>query len=191
MTAVPGMSEPDVADSVLVAAVAKGNLEALGQLFERHEPVLRRYLGRLGIAPPDADDLLQATFLEIVRASARFDPLGDTRNWLFGIATLMVRRHRRSVTRRAARILAWGRLRREESAPSPFEAYEGAEALRRFGRAFQRLSAKKREVFVLVTLEGLSGEDAAAVLQVPVNTVWTRLHHARHELMAAVGEELP
>ena len=51
------------------------------------------------------------------------------------------------------------------------------------------LSEKKREAFVLVTLEGLSGEEAAQALGVPVNTLWTRLHHARLELSAAIGEE--
>jgi RNA polymerase sigma-70 factor (ECF subfamily) len=43
-------------------------------------------------------------------------------------------------------------------------------------------------VFVLVTLEGMSGEEASAVLGIPINTVWTRLHHARRALRAALEE---
>jgi DNA-directed RNA polymerase specialized sigma24 family protein len=39
-----------------------------------------------------------------------------------------------------------------------------------------------------VTLEGMSGEEAARVLRIPVKTVWTRLHHARLELRAALSE---
>jgi RNA polymerase sigma-70 factor (ECF subfamily) len=63
------------------------------------------------------------------------------------------------------------------------------EMTRRLQRAIDKLSDKKREVFVLITVEGLSGQDAAEVLNIPVNTVWTRLHHARLELRAAVEED--
>jgi RNA polymerase sigma-70 factor (ECF subfamily) len=55
-------------------------------------------------------------------------------------------------------------------------------------RALFELSPKKREVFVLVALEGLSGEEVATTLGIPVNTVWTRLHHARSELRHALEE---
>jgi RNA polymerase sigma-70 factor (ECF subfamily) len=72
---------------------------------------------------------------------------------------------------------------------TPAELFELAETERRFARAFAGLSAKRREAFVLVTLEGLSGEEAAQALGVPVNTIWTRLHHARLELRAAIDEE--
>jgi RNA polymerase sigma-70 factor (ECF subfamily) len=60
---------------------------------------------------------------------------------------------------------------------------EGARAQ----RALSRLSAKKREVFVLVALEGMSGAEVANALHIPVATVWTRLHHARLELRAALA----
>jgi RNA polymerase sigma-70 factor (ECF subfamily) len=190
MTAAARMPAPAPPDHELVAAVANGNLEALGALFERHEPAVRRYLGRLGIAPSDADDLVQATFLEITHAAARFDPKYPARSWLLGIATVMVRRHRRSIGRAAVRVAAWAASLRSEPAPprTPAELLEAGEAIGRVERAFARLSPKKREVFVLVTLEGLSGEEAASALQIPVNTVWTRLHHARRALRAALGE---
>ena len=188
MTAVPRVSSSAPADYELVAAIADGSLEALGQLFERYEPVLRRYVGRLGIGSGDVDDLVQATFLEVVRAARRFDPQYSPRGWLFGIATLMVRRHHRSVSRAAARMAAWARVVHSDLAPTPAEIFEGDEAMRRVASAFERLSSKKREVFVLVTLEGLSGEEAANILGIPVSTVWTRLHHARLELRTALED---
>jgi RNA polymerase sigma-70 factor (ECF subfamily) len=188
VTAAARLPAPAPADGDLLAAVANGNLEALGELFERHEPEVRRYVGRLGVAPSDVDDLVQATFLEVVRAAARFDPRHAARSWLFGIATVMVRRHRRSVGRAMARIAAWAGTWRGEPQPTPAELLESDEATRLIERAFERLSPKKREVLVLVTLEGLSGEEAARALRIPMNTVWTRLHHARIELRAALGE---
>lgn len=177
-------------DSELIARVARGELEALGQLYDRHEPGVRRYLGRLGLARGDVDDLVQSVFLEVVRSAARFDVQASARNWMYGIATMLVRRHRRSLRRYAARLLSLAHVDRDD-VRSPEECYCSDQAAARFEAAFRGLSAKKREVFVLVLLEGLSGEETAQTLGIPVNTVWTRLHHARAELRGAVigGQE--
>lgn len=191
MTAGAQRAVASLADDELIAAIARDDLEALGTLFERHEPALRRYLGRLGVSASDADDLVQATFLEVLRAAPRFKPGYAASAWLFGIATIMVRRHRRSLIRSAARLVEWARIARSEPAETPAEAAEGDAAERRFARALERLSPKKREVFVLVTLEGMSGEAAAAALGVPLNTIWTRLHHARRELRRVLEEAAP
>jgi len=188
VTALPELRGPAAGDDELIAAIANGNLETLGALFDRHALSVRRYLGRLGLDASDVDDLVQATFLEVLRAAPRFDPSFLARNWLFGIATSLVRRHRRSLGRFAARLARAARSSESTPPATPAELFEGDETTRRLDRAFSSLSAKKREVFVLVTLEGLSGEEAATALGIPVNTVWTRLHHARSELRAALGE---
>ena len=188
MTAAPSMVQQEETDAELVVAVAAGDLRALGELFDRHEPGVRRYLRRMGIPAADVDDLVQATFLEITRAAPNFDARHAGRSWIFGVASIMLRRHRHFLRRAAARISAWVTPEAEVEG-SPAELLERAETERRFTRAFAALSAKKREAFVLVTLEGLSGEEAAQALGVPVNTVWTRLHHARLELRAAMNME--
>jgi RNA polymerase sigma-70 factor (ECF subfamily) len=180
-----------LSDGELIAAIAASDLDALGQLFERHEPAIRRYIGRLGVSASDADDLVQATFLEVPRAATRFDPQHAASSWLLGITTIMVRRHRRSLVRTAARLVAWARISRPEPPATPAAIAEGGAAQRRVVRALERLAPKKREAFVLVTLEGMSGEEAAAALGVPLNTLWTRLHHARRELRAALEEGSP
>lgn len=178
-------------DAELIAAIADADLDALGQLFERHEPALRRYLGRLGTSASDADDLVQATFIEVLHAAKRFDATQAAAPWLFGIATMMARRQRRSLLRSALRFAEWTQLMRREAPPTPVAIAEGDAVERRFAAALARLAPKKREVFILVTLEGLSGETAAAALGVPVNTLWTRLHHARVELRKALEEPSP
>lgn len=180
-------------DPELIARIAQGRLEALGVLFERHEAHVRRYLGRLGASTSDADDLVQATFLEVTRAAPRFDASHSARSWLLGIAGMMARRHRRSLRRAAARIAAWaGALRGDVCATQgPAERVANDAALRALADALDRLPQKKREVFVLVTLEELSGQEAAAALGIPLKTVWTRLHHARLALRAALTEVAP
>ena len=179
---------PTLADAELVAGVASGQLEALGELFDRYEADVRRFLARLGVTPSDADDLVQATFLELLRAAVRFDPALSVKGFLFGLATILVRRHRRSLSRRAAMLFAFRSTAANEPAPSADGSFETDEQLRRFQRALERLSSKKREVFALVVLEGVSGDEVARSLAIPVNTVWTRLHHARRELRQALEE---
>lgn len=177
---------PDRTDAELVERVAAGELEALGLLFDRHEPCVRRFFSRLGIVQGDVDDLVQATFLELLRAAPRFQAELSVKSWLLGLAAIMARRYRRSLARAAARLLSWAGRARFEAPATPADDLERQRALRRFEQAFERLAPKKREVFTLVVLEGLSGEEVAGALGVPVNTVWTRLHHARRELRDAL-----
>lgn len=182
----PGKNTVD--DAALVVQIGNGDLDALGTLFDRHEDAVARFLGRMGVAPADIDDLVQNTFLQVLRAVRRFDPHVSVRSWLLGIASMMARRHHRSLGRLTKRIRSWATIPRGPGI-TPDEALEERQAEMRLERALDSLSAKKREAFVLVTLEGMSGEEAAVALGVPVNTVWTRLHHARRELRAMVGVE--
>ena len=193
MTAPARARASTLPDAELIAAIARGQLEALGALFDRHEPAVRRYFGRLGITPEDADDLVQATFLEAHRAAQRFDEQHSALSWLLGIATMMARRHRRSVGRALARIAAWAIHPRRELSESaaPDELVERDRAVQRVAAALDRLSDKKRETFVLIALEGLRGEEVAVALGIPVRTVWTRLHHARRELRALLAQDAP
>jgi RNA polymerase sigma factor (sigma-70 family) len=179
----------EVSDGDLLASVAAGDLSCLGLLFDRYAVDVGRFIARLGTVDGDVDDLVQATFLLVPKAASSFRG-GDVRAWLLGVATNLVRRHRRSLARLAARIAAWACERRPNPPTTPGQALEASEDATRAKRALARLSQKKREVFVLIALEGVSAEEAAATLGIPVGTVWTRLHHARRELRARLaGEE--
>jgi RNA polymerase sigma factor (sigma-70 family) len=191
MTARIHAAAPEADDAALIAEIAQGQLAALGVLFERYEPALRRYLGRLGVSASDADDLVQASFLEVVRAAPRFDPRYAARSWLFGVATQMARRQRRSLRRTAERIAVWSGMSRDPGEGAVPAAQSDTADLHRVAAALEGLSDKKRAVFVLVTLEGFRGEEVATMLQIPLKTVWTRLHHARRELRAALPEYAP
>lgn len=179
---------PARSDSELLSAIAAGDLDALGSLFDRHEPGFRRYFSRMGASAHDADDLVQQAFLEIARTASRFDTELSGRAWLYGVATMMIRRHRRSLARIAARLRTWASVRPLETAPPPDASSELDETTSRLSIALERMSPKKREVFVLVAFEGLSGDEVARLMGIPLNTVWTRLHHARQELRAALEE---
>lgn len=185
-------SPSDTTDPRLFERMRDGDMGALGILFDRYARDVRRVISRLGIAPADVDDLVQQTFLEAMRAASQYDGRGDAKPWLAGIAVIMVRRHRRSLGRLVKRLAAWAQEPATEArGPTPNEMYERSEMARRAEQALTKLSAKKKEVFVLVALEGLSGEQVATALSIPVATVWTRLHHARLDLRALLAEEEP
>ena len=71
------------------------------------------------------------------------------------------------------------------SSSNPERSASNQEELAIFERALAKLSARKRAVFVLVELEGLTSEEVAKALEIPAATVRTRLLHARRELHAA------
>jgi RNA polymerase sigma-70 factor (ECF subfamily) len=89
---VPTEPTEALSDAALVAACGAGDTEALGALFDRRQGDVRRFLFRLaGTDARDLDDLVQMTFLEALRASARFRGGSTVKTWLFGIAANIVR----------------------------------------------------------------------------------------------------
>ena len=176
-------------DEELVRQVAGGQLDSLGVLFDRYHRPLRRFLSRLHVPPDDLDDLVQSTFLQLPRAATRFERGRSVKVWLFGLATVMVKRHRRALARLARKVSALSREPAVKPPRTPADLVVEEESARRAQKALADLSRKKREVFVMVVLEKLSGEAVAQALGIPVGTVWTRLHHARKELRELLGED--
>lgn len=177
-------------DPRLLERMRDGDMGALGMLFDRYAADVRRVISRLGITSADVDDLVQLTFLEAMRGAGQYDGRENAKPWLAGIAVMMVRRHRRSLGRLVQRLADWAREPVQEKPEStPADAYETNEMAYRAHQALAKLSDKKREVFILVALEGLPGDQVAAALSIPVATVWTRLHHARLDLRKLLAEE--
>jgi RNA polymerase sigma-70 factor (ECF subfamily) len=178
-------------DEELITAIRAGNLSGLGILFDRYGTDVRRLLQRLGVSPRDLDDLVQDTFLDSIVASAGFQSGASVRSWLFGIAVMVMRRHRRSLGRMVQRVQRWTAQRVEPRVATPDDELEWSEAAQRGQRALSLLPRKKRDAFVLVVVEELTGEEAAAALGVPVATVWTRVHYARREMMRLLELDPP
>ena len=88
-----------LSDEGLARACGAGDPAAIGELFDRFQPRVTRYLRRL--LPDDAvEDALQAVFLEVARGTAVFDGRAAVSTWLFASATNVARHERRSFARR-------------------------------------------------------------------------------------------
>lgn len=138
--------------------------------------------------PADAADLLQSVYEKILDGRARYDGRSAVKTWLFGVIRLTALEQRR---RSWLRALGIGRYRQEPAAAAPpgaDGAVDTSEAARAVVDALARVSARQREVLHLVFYEGLTVEQAAAVMQVGVGSA--RVHYDRgKKRLAALLEE--
>lgn len=177
----------DDPEAALLRRVADGDTAALGAAFDRYHREVYAFLARIQRGRDDLDDLVQTTFLALPAAAASYDGRGSVRAFLLGVALQHARRERRRLFRRFALWTARSEdVDRPAASPDPEQACVDRDALRRFERALASLPEAQRVTFVLVEVEGLKGDEAARALGVPVNTVWTRLHHARIALRSAL-----
>lgn len=166
------------------AAVAAG--VPVQELFAAHASFLVRTLERLTGNRAHAEDLVQEAFLVAHRRRDELRPDGNPRAWLYRVAMNQLRHSRRSFAREL-RFLGRATAERlfDRRGPEPDGAALERERAERVRRAVARLPLVYREVFVLFELEGQSGADIAELLDVPVATVWTRLHRAREQFRGA------
>lgn len=174
----------------LLSEFAAGDSEALGELFDRHHQAVYRFLARLtGARPADLDDLVQATFVEVVRSSARFDGRSPVRTWLFGIAVNVARHYVRARVRQRRLVVddADERPSQVPGADRPDDNAAHRELLSRVAQAIAALPQDLREVFVACEVEDLPGKEVALALGIAEGTLWRRLHDARKRVRATVG----
>jgi RNA polymerase sigma-70 factor (ECF subfamily) len=164
-------------DPELLARLATGQLGALGELYDRYQAAVRSFIARATRDAHDVDDLVQATFLAAASTANRYDGRASCRPWLIGIAAQLLRRRHQSLARLASILSSLKHTLRPAVDPRPVH-----EARTDLERALARLSEAKRITLLMAEVEGLTAPEIAAALAVPVGTVWTRLHSARHEL---------
>ena len=147
------------------------------RLLEAEIPRLRRYARALTRDVTRADDLVQSCLARAVAKQHLWQPGTDLRAWLFTILhNQYVNDVRRSV-READTI--------ELSEANAIASLE----LRDLETALGKLQPEQREVILLVGLEGMAYEEVAAVLEIPVGTVRSRLSRGRDQLRLLMGME--
>jgi RNA polymerase sigma-70 factor, ECF subfamily len=170
-------------DRELWSAVARGDADAFGRLFERHGRSVYNYCFRRTGNWARAEDLTSIVFLECWRRRDVSLEEDTVLPWLLGIATNICRSQRRSLVRYQSV------LRRlpppEATADFADEALERLEDERRMRAVLahvSRLPQRQQDVLALCVWAGLSYEDAAAALAIPVGTVRSCLARARARL---------
>jgi RNA polymerase sigma-70 factor, ECF subfamily len=159
-------------------------------IYESHAKFVWLSLQRLGVKSPDMDDVAQEVFLIVHRRLDTFDRNTELTSWLFGICLRVAANYRRR--RRWTFEVPAGDS--NDDRPSTLVAADDLLARREerhlAERALGRLGIEKRATFIMFEVEALSCEEIAKIMNVPVGTVYSRLHAARRELERAITRGL-
>ena len=152
---------------------------SLEEVYREHFDFVFRVAKRLGGWRLDAEDVTQQVFLVVERRLEIFDATAQLTTWLYGITFNVVREMRRRL-----RLELLYRADEAEAEHVPVRSLDRAEldaAVRIANGILQSMASKKRDVFILAELEGLSCAEIAALVGTKEQTVWSRLHYARRE----------
>lgn len=173
----------DESDEALYRRLKRGDMSAFDVLFDRYESRLFGFLvSRVGNRA-DAEDLFHEAFLATLKSGeATFDHEGAFRTWLYRIARNLTLNRRRSL-QRGERALA--RLPEELHEPGADELLGDRQKSAALQDALERLPPTLAELFQLRT-SGLSYEEMAAVLEIPLGTIKSRMN----QMVTQLKEEL-
>jgi RNA polymerase sigma-70 factor (ECF subfamily) len=180
------------ADDAVVIERSRSEPEVFEIVFRRYADQIQRYAARR-IGADAADDVVAETFLLAFRQRDQYDAArGDARPWLYGIATHLIGRYRRSEVRQYRALARVGVDEVAESFTDRVDATVSASAVNRdLAAALADLPAAHRDTLLLVAWGDLTHEEAAAALGVPAGTVRSRVHRARTRLRRSLGDTDP
>jgi len=169
----------------LVARLQAGEDAAFADLVRAYRRPVYGYMVRCGLQAAVCDDLFQQVFISVARGIPAFRAERPLKPWLFTIVANAVRSHFR---RERVRELVYASADREDPAPGGQDLVEAQETAEWLAHAIGRLPFDQREVLGLVCVEGMALRDAARILEIPENTVKTRLRRARMMLAERLAQ---
>jgi RNA polymerase sigma-70 factor (ECF subfamily) len=178
---------PLLDDAALVARVVGGDRPAYALLYQRYAQSIFARLTRLIGPRPDREDLLQQVFLELHRALPRFRGEAAVSTFIYRITANVAIDHLRHRRRRPVDFDGHALDELIDGSPSPEERTRRRAELRQVLGLLDRIKPAKRVALVLVAVEGLSLDDAAAQVGARPDAVKQRVLHARRELHAMLA----
>jgi RNA polymerase sigma-70 factor (ECF subfamily) len=160
----------------------------LRRLVEAHHAAIWSFIRRLGVPASDVDDAVQRVFLVTARRLAEIDPATE-KSFLFGTALRAAADARRTLRRRRE-TLGVELEERVDDLPLPDELIDRRRARVVVDEVLGQMPLELRAVLVLFEVEELSTYDIAALLELPVGTVGSRLRRARQDFQARVARLL-
>lgn len=151
--------------------------------FRRHYRFVWRTILCMGVPMAAVDDAVQDVFMTAYRRRSRYDGRAPVRSWLFGIARNVARNHRRRRPTAALPEVATA------STPDPAEHVARLQAIELVEAFLTGLDPAQRDVFVLSHIEGMTAPEIAVLLDVKVNTVYSRLRLSRAKFEQVVARE--
>ncbi len=159
-------------------AVPSRALAPFDELYARHAAFVFRTVRGLGVPPALVDDAVQDVFVVAHRRLPDFDGSTAVKPWLYAIARRVAHDVRRSLRRKGSHEPLSETL--HDPGPDALAGVEQLERLRLLEACLDTLDDEKREVLVLAEIEQMSSPEIAEVLNIKLNTVYSRLRRARH-----------
>jgi RNA polymerase sigma-70 factor, ECF subfamily len=180
--------KPLASDESLWRASAGGDQMAFSELYERHARAIYNYLFRRLADWSEAEDLTAVVLLEAFRRRKDVVVLdGRLLPWLYGIATNVLRNRRRAAWRHRRLLAELAGHPRSAATADADERVAATEQMRSLLSRIAALPRQQRDVVALCLWSGLSYEEAALALSVPIGTVRSRLARARTTLTELDG----
>ena len=192
------MANP-ASDEQLMLAFKTGDAKAFSTLVSRHRGPVYNFILRYVGHRQRAEDVLQETWLKVVRGSGQWQPTAKFTTWVYTIArNLCVDASRRDRHRKAASLDAVGEGedgegrplgdRVADTQPTPERSAHGGELRGAIEAALQKLPSEQREVFLRREYAGVPFKEIAEVTGVAENTVKSRMRYALEGLRKRLGD---
>ena len=151
-------------------------------VYRAHADFVWRSLQRLGVRPADLEDRFQDVFVVVHRRLHTFRGDAQLTTWLFGICVRIVAAHRRrGWFRREAPAGDLPDVEAASSSDHPETRIATRQSQAVLDRLLDAMDLEKRAVLVMFEIDEVPAEEIAAILSVPVGTVWSRLSAARKQ----------
>lgn len=202
-TARPGAAGDDAA---IIEALRRGEEDAFVRLVDEHQPALRR-LARLFVPAPIVDDVVQDTWLAVIRGVWAFEGRSRLRTWI--VRVLINRAKTRALRDRRAVPVVGAELSdsagaypipagdadeldvdHRDAGPSPEASLLTSEARVHLRTAIDALPARQRAVITMRDLEGYSSEEVCSILGLSETNQRVTLHRARSHVRAMLAAYL-
>jgi RNA polymerase sigma-70 factor (ECF subfamily) len=184
---------------VLMQRFQRGDERAFEVLMRRLEGPLLRYVLRLVPREDVAQDILQDTFLRVIRNAQTYQPTAKVSTWIYTIArNLCLDRYRRQRVRREESLdaelfgeegLSLHNILHDPEAPDPSEQVAGERFMEKLAAALERLNPDQRDVFVLREVQGYKFTEIAELVGESENTVKSRMRYALQTLQRLLASE--
>ena len=174
-------------DRALLARVAAGDLQAFERLYRLYQPRLSRFLTTLLRRPQLIEEVLDDTMMVVWQTADRFRGSSKPSTWIFAIA---YRKAHKARLRWPDPVEDPETDTRVSDDPAPDDELDHQRLHDSLIRAMDQLSADHRAVVDLTYFHGLGYREIAEIVDCPVDTVKTRMFHARRRLKQAIGGSL-
>lgn len=178
-------SLPSTTSHVPLAPTAVPTSLSFDHVYETYFRFVWRVLRSYGMPAAFIEDATQDVFVVVHRRLAEFEGRSDIRTWLFRISRWVVTRERRRMRVKAPHDEIGDEL--PDPAATPYDLAVRSEAVETIERVLERMDDDKRMVFLLMDIEEMTAAQVAELLEVNVNTIYSRHRLARLQFRELVG----